>query len=34
MALPIIDTFAAFVDTLADSLDDHEATGDELAARA
>jgi AraC-like DNA-binding protein len=28
------DTFATFVDTLAASLDDHEARGDELAARA
>ena len=27
------DTFVAFVDVLADALDDHEATGDELAAR-
>ena len=29
-----MDTFAAFVDRLADSLDDHDATGAELAARA
>jgi len=28
------DTFASFVETLAASLDDHEARGDELAARA
>ena len=34
MALPIIDTFAAFVDSLEESLDDHAATGDDLAARA
>jgi AraC-like DNA-binding protein len=34
MALQLIDTFAAFVDTLAESLDDHEASGEELAARA
>ena len=27
------DTFVAFVDVLADALDDHEATGEELAAR-
>jgi AraC-like DNA-binding protein len=27
------DTFVAFVDVLADALDDHEATGDALAAR-
>jgi AraC family transcriptional regulator len=27
------DTFAAFVDVLADALDDHEATGDDLAGR-
>jgi AraC-like DNA-binding protein len=29
-----MDTFTTFVDTLAESLDDHEARGDELAARA
>jgi AraC-like DNA-binding protein len=29
-----MDTFTTFVDTLADSLDDHDAGGDELAARA
>ena len=28
------DTFVTFVDTLADRLDDHEATGEQLAARA
>ena len=28
------DTFVSFVDTLADRLDDHEATGEQLAARA
>lgn len=27
------DTFAAFVDVLADALDDHDASGDDLAAR-
>jgi AraC family transcriptional regulator len=27
------DTFVAFVDVLADALDDHDATGDDLAAR-
>ena len=27
------DTFVSFVDTLADGLDDHEATGEELALR-
>ena len=34
MALQPIDTFSAFVDDLADGLDDHEATGEDLAARA
>lgn len=34
MALQALDTFSAFVDRLADGLDDHEATGDDLAARA
>jgi AraC family transcriptional regulator len=34
MALLVIDPFAAFVDSLAASLDDHEANGDVLAARA
>jgi AraC-like DNA-binding protein len=29
-----MDTFTTFVDTLAESLDEHEARGDELAARA
>ena len=28
-----VDTFVAFVDVLADALDDHEATGEALAAR-
>ena len=32
MALPV-DTFASFVDSLAENLDDHGARGDELAAR-
>jgi AraC-like DNA-binding protein len=32
VALPI-DTFAAFVDELAESLDDHDARGEDLAAR-
>ena len=34
MALQLMDTFATFVDTLAESLDDHAASGDDLAARA
>jgi AraC family transcriptional regulator len=34
MALQLMDTFATFVDTLAESLDDHDASGDDLAARA
>ena len=34
MALQLMDTFTTFVDTLADSLDDHDASGEELAARA
>ncbi|HEY7345690.1 MAG TPA: AraC family transcriptional regulator [Gaiella sp.] len=34
MALQLMDTFTTFVDTLAESLDEHEARGDELAARA
>ena len=29
-----MDTFTTFVDSLAESLDDHDARGDELAARA
>jgi AraC family transcriptional regulator len=33
MALPAVDTFAWFVDELAESLDDHAATGEDLAAR-
>lgn len=34
MALRLADTFGTFVDSLAEGLDDHEATGDDLAARA
>ena len=34
MALQVMDTFATFVDSLADGLDDHQANGAELAARA
>jgi AraC-like DNA-binding protein len=34
MALQLMDTFATFVDSLAESLDDHDADGEELAARA
>ena len=34
MALQLMDTFTSFVETLASSLDDHEAGGEELAARA
>ena len=34
MALQLMDAFATFVDTLAESLDDHDANGDDLAARA
>jgi AraC-like DNA-binding protein len=34
MALQLMDTFATFVDSLAESLDDHDAGGEELAARA
>ncbi|MCZ7589785.1 MAG: AraC family transcriptional regulator [Gaiella sp.] len=34
MALQLMDAFRTFVDTLAESLDDHEAGGEELAARA
>ena len=33
MALPVVDTFARFVDELADGLDDHAATGHDLASR-
>ena len=33
MALPVVDTFARFVDELADGLDDHTATGHDLASR-
>lgn len=34
MAPELMDPFTTFVDALADSLDDHEADGDDLAARA
>jgi AraC-like DNA-binding protein len=34
MALQLADTFVSFVDSLAESLDDHDSTGDDLAARA
>jgi len=34
MALPVVDTFARFVDELADGLDDHAATGHDLASPA
>lgn len=34
MALQLMDPLATFVDTLAESLDDHAADGEELAARA
>jgi AraC family transcriptional regulator len=34
MALQPMDPFTTFVDTLAETLDDHEAGGDDLAARA
>ncbi len=33
MSAPHDDTFASFVSVLADALDDHEASGDDLAAR-
>ncbi|HET6714767.1 MAG TPA: AraC family transcriptional regulator [Actinomycetota bacterium] len=33
MSTLLTDTFAAFIDVLAESLDDHDASGDELAAR-
>ena len=33
MALQLTDTFVSFVDSLAESLDDHDSTGDDLAAR-
>ena len=33
MALSVVDTFARFVDELADGLDDHAATGQDLASR-
>jgi len=34
MALQLMDTFTTFVDSLAESLDDHDASGEDLAARA
>ena len=34
MALQLTDTFVAFVDTLSESLDDHDATGEDMAAQA
>ena len=34
MALQLMDPLATFVDTLAASLDDHAADGEDLAARA
>ncbi len=34
MALQLMDPLATFVDTLAESLDDHDADGEDLAARA
>ena len=34
MALQLMDTFTTFVDSLARSLDDHDASGEDLAARA
>ena len=34
MALQLMDPFTTFIDTLAESLDDHAARGEELAARA
>ena len=34
MAPQLMDTFATFVDTLAERLDDHDTSGDDLAARA
>jgi AraC-like DNA-binding protein len=34
MALPVTDTFTSFVDDLVELLDDHDATGEDLAARA
>jgi AraC-like DNA-binding protein len=33
MALQLMDTFATFVDSLAERLDDHDADGEDLAAR-
>jgi AraC family transcriptional regulator len=33
MALPVVDTFARFVDELADGLDDHAASGHDLASK-
>src|SRR4029078_8278719 len=34
MALQLMDTFATFVDSLAESLDDHDGGGEDIAARA
>jgi AraC-like DNA-binding protein len=34
MALQLMDTFTTFVDSLSESLDDHDASGEDLAARA
>jgi AraC-like DNA-binding protein len=34
MALQLMDTFTTFVDSLAESLDDHDASGEDIAARA
>ncbi len=34
MALQLMDTFATFVDSLAESLDDHDVGGEDIAARA
>ena len=34
MALQLMDTFATFVDSLAETLDDHDAGGEDIAARA
>lgn len=34
IALQLMDTFTTFVDSLAESLDDHDASGEDLAARA
>ena len=34
MALQLMDTFTTFVDSLAESLDDHDVSGEDIAARA